>query len=151
MGSELKRPLGITILAIALIWIGFSRILYCLVFTGFSDLIPEFAGRLIKQTIHSHAVLTVIFYLIGLLNILFDIAYGVIGVGLWKLREWARKATVAISIIGVFVCSIEVFSILKPASAAIAGSVGVLIPFVLLMWYLQHPRVRLAFEKRAQA
>ncbi len=75
------------------------------------------------------------------------VAYAFIGFGLWKLRNWARKAVIGISVFGIAASpAIAPFvSKATPAPLLIASFSGVVFPLGWIIWYLRRPRVRFAF------
>jgi len=92
--------------------------------------------------IHSEFWLRITSYLFAAIWYLLYAAYAFIGFGLWKLKNWARKAVLAILVFGL------VTSFLLPRLFGNAGAmsiIGSVLFFVWMLWYLLRPRVRFAF------
>jgi hypothetical protein len=75
------------------------------------------------------------------------VAYAFIGFGLWKLRNWSRKAVIGISILGIALspCVAPFVSKEVPLPLVFSTLLWLVIPFGWLIWYLRRPRVRFAF------
>jgi hypothetical protein len=148
MNSKSKRPVGITILAGVFLWTGcLGSILFpiVLIFSGLAtDMVNDLAG--VGQ---SHPWLRpavrVGAYLLVLIWYLLYVAYACIGFGLWKLRNWARKAVLGLSLLSVVAGVLVVpFAGLPPAMSG-AWIVSWISLWAWLAWYLMRPRVRFAF------
>jgi len=95
--------------------------------------------------IHSEAVLRITSYLFSIVFYLISVAYAVIGFGLWKLLNWARKAVLALSVFGAVVSVFALPFFVKPGVLAVAAIIGTAPFFVWIVWYLKRPRVCFAF------
>jgi hypothetical protein len=71
--------------------------------------------------------------------------YLVIGIGLWKLHKWARRAVLAIHVLAIIACVVGSTLFVRPGALALAVLVGTAIPFGGIVWYLRWPNVRFAF------
>jgi hypothetical protein len=144
MTPKQKRPVGITLLAVAFLYIGCLGTIFfpiiCLSGGG-STLWKHIVGGVI----HSEAVLRVTSYLFSIVFYLFYVAYAVIGFGLWKLRNWARKAILALMEFFAVVSVLALPFFVKPPTLAIAVVIGTALPFAWFAWYLKRPRVCFAF------
>jgi hypothetical protein len=82
---------------------------------------------------------------------LMAVAYIVVGFGLWKLRNWARKILVAVSILYAVICGIvfPAFShspmLSRFDAFAFAMFLTMAVIFALLALYLMSSHVRMAF------
>ena len=142
-----SRPLGITILAVAMfvnvatyavigVLYATNRPAYTAVLEGLS---PGGSGPL---TFHeSMGGWRPLYYSV------MTVGVGVLGLGLWRLRNWARIVVlliVAVNAIGVAVSTPGVFADGSAAALSLfALRVGLAI---LVIWYLVSPGVRLAFR-----
>jgi hypothetical protein len=139
-----KRPIGITLLAIAFLYIGgFGTVLTPLLahFGGF-----EIPGRQwLTAHVSSQRWLTLDVWLSGTATYMVYVAYACIGFGLWKLRNWARRGVVALTglfpVVGVFVG----LGFRQNAWITLAGILWCTACGFWLFWYLMRPRVRYAF------
>lgn len=144
MNPKRLRPIGVTLLAVAFLWIGcIGTLIFPIIALagGGSELWRLIAGK----AIHSDTVLRATSYVFGLIWFLLYVAYAIIGFGLWKLRDWARKSVLAINLLGIaagFLCAL-IFA--RPAAFAVAIMIGTVVPFGWFAWYLIRPRVRFAF------
>jgi len=146
MNTKQKRPVGITLLSIAFLYIGGLG-------TIFLPIIGFFAGskmlplwRIIAGgVIHSEALLRISGYLILSIWYLLYVAYAVIGFGLWKLHRWAHRAILTLTEFGTAVSLLALPFFVRPWSMAVAIGAGTSIPFAWTIWYLKRPRVRFAF------
>ncbi|MDR5726890.1 MAG: hypothetical protein RB191_05425 [Terriglobia bacterium] len=144
MSSKQKRPIGITLLAIAFLWIGCCGAVFYPIIAGFgaSTMIwREIAGRVI----HSEAILKASSYLFSSFFYLLYVAYAVMGFGLWKLCNWARKAVLIVNLLGVLISITALPFFVRPGALAIAVVTGTAVPFAWFVWYLKRPRVCFAF------
>ncbi len=144
MNPTRKRPFGITLLAIAFIYIGCigSIALPIIVLAGDATT----SGRLIfGGMIHSAFWLRITFYLFVSIWFLFYVAYAVIGFGLWKLKNWARKSVLVLFEIFGALCLLALPIFVKPIVLAAAIVIGIAPFFGWQIWYLKRPRVCFAF------
>lgn len=144
MPSKMKRPVGVTILALVFLWIGFGGAVFFPFIAGFDVFATpwdDFAGKVI----HSEAWLRITLYLLETLWYLAYIAYAIMGLGLWKLRSWARTAVYVINLIGAAASILVAAIFVRPGILALAVLAGTVPPFLWMAWYSQRPRVRFAF------
>lgn len=144
MTPKKKPPIGITLLALTLLWIGCCGTLIFPIMLLDGGM--ETAWRhIVGGMIHSELLLRGAYWLVVTTWFLFYVAYAVIGVGLWKLRNWARRAQLVIFEVFGTVSVLVAVLLVRPASLAFALLVGTAIPFAWFVWYLMRPRVRFAF------
>jgi hypothetical protein len=137
MRSKSKRPVGVTILAIGQVWIGCLNILF----------IPVFGlhivwGHTVESWVASHVWFRP-FATTG--EVVLLTLYTGIGVGLWKLYPWARRAEIGVMGVGALTC-IGVDLSMQPPALAIVGVAWYVIGFGFVIWYLMRPRVRASFS-----
>jgi len=82
MPSTMKRPVGVTILALVFLWIGFGGAVVFPFIAG-SDVFTTPWDDFAEKVIHSEAWLRITLYLLETLWYLVYIAYAIIGLGLW--------------------------------------------------------------------
>lgn len=144
MNFPRKRPIGITLLAVAFLWIGVIGGLafpIMLLTGGISQLWDLSLGRVV----HSPALLHLLSSLLSILWFGAYILYAFIGFGLWKLRRWAWKAVVIVH--WICVCGGALggpITALHNAAMGIA-LLGILAPYAGILWYLYRPGVKAAF------
>lgn len=144
MTPKQARPLGITLLAISLLWIGCGGAIFIPLMFGFSGdeaIWRDIAGGVI----HSGKWLRITSYGFSVISYLLYVFYAVIGFGLLKLWKWARKSLlilfVLVSLIGMAHALTS-----KEGTFVILFELGVaFFPAVWMVWYLQRPGVRFAF------
>jgi hypothetical protein len=144
MNSNLKRPIGVTLIALGFLWIGCCGTLFFPIIGltgGLSAMWPLALG----STIHSQPWLKAISYALDCVWFLVYIAYAVIGFGLWKLKNWARKSVIGITILGAIAALIVALVFVRPVILGISVIGMALVEFGWLGWYLMRPRVRYAF------
>jgi Cytochrome oxidase complex assembly protein 1 len=144
MSSAMKRPVGVTILALIYLWIGcFGTVFFSFIagFGAFSTPWDHFAGNVI----HSELWLRITLFALLSAWYLFYIAYAVIGFGLWKLKNWARKFAVGINLFFAIAAAVALPIFARPALIAIPLFIGTIPPFIWIVWYLRRPRVSYAF------
>jgi len=139
------RPIGITLIACVFLWIGCLGTVFfpiIAIFGGTSILWRSIAGGVI----HSEFWLKLTSYLFSSIWYLFYVAYAFIGFGLWKLKNWARNAVLALAVLGASgsVVAIKVFG--KNWDFALTTAFAAALPFAWIAFYLKRPRVRFAFE-----
>jgi hypothetical protein len=145
---SIKRPIGVTLLALVFLWIGCLGSLFfpLFLFSGLTRMMWNQTTAGVNQSqpwlrfIVQHGA-----YPFSLLWWLFYMAYACIGFGLWKLRNWARQAVLGLTIFSVTVSLLLVPFLVRPAALAFATITGLVPPFAWLVWYLNRPRVRFAF------
>jgi len=144
MPSAIKRPVGVTILALIYLWIG------CLGTIVFPFIALTGGGSLLWRgwvagTIHSEAILRVTGYIFTFVWFLLYVAYAFMGFGFWKLRNWARKVAVGINLFFAVAAAAALPIFAKPALIAVLLCIGTIPPILWIVWYLMRPRVRYAF------
>lgn len=143
MNPKKMRPIGVTLIALAFMWIG------CLG-TLFLPIIALVGGtsmwRLVfGSAVHSHVAFNLIAYSLDWIWFAVYVAYAVIGFGLWKLTNWARKSVLLITGLGVALGAVAALAFLRPALMAVATFGYSIFGFGWIAWYLMRPRVRYAF------
>lgn len=137
MNLNRKRPVGVTLIALAFLWIGIVGALFfpILWLTGGSydlTITSSASTRFVPR------VLEFSLYLIYL-------AYAVIGFGLWKLKNWARICVLAIAVIG-FLAALVIGPVFKlPTLMAISIFGMAATELGWMGWYLLRPNVQNAF------
>ena len=139
-----KRPVLITRLAIVHLWIGCLGTI-CFPFVVLSSESTLAFQRIAAAMIHSESLLRICSYLFFSTWFLAYVAYAVIGFGLWKLRNWARKAMLALTELFVIVCLLALPFFAKLGALAIVIIIGIVLPYAWIIWYLKRPRVCFAF------
>lgn len=95
--------------------------------------------------IHFEVLLKVTSYVFFSVWFLFYVAYAVIGFGLWKLKNWAYRATLALNEFFAVICVLALPFFVRTPALAFAVVSGTALPFAWIVWYLRRPRVRFAF------
>jgi hypothetical protein len=143
MNPHIKRPPGITLLAIVFFYIGcIGTILFPFMATAIG---PQELWSLIPHTfIRSETLLKLTGYLFLLVWYLLYILYACIGFALWRLRNWGRRAIQIIALIGIAL-TLVLLPFLRPLSLIPPIAVGNLLACIWPLWYLNRPNVRFAF------
>ncbi|HEV2215341.1 MAG TPA: cytochrome c oxidase assembly factor Coa1 family protein [Terracidiphilus sp.] len=84
-------------------------------------------------------------YLLNTVWFLFYVAYAVIGFGLWKLKNWARKAVLGLMALLVLGGLVVAVFFAKSAGLGVTLFGAALVEPGWMTWYLMRPRVRYAF------
>jgi len=132
-----KRPIGITILAALQMWIGIGSIVLSPI-TGS----PMWLGGTAEKFLHAHHRIRPFAILA---EVVFLIIYAGIGLGLWKLRSWARKAEIGLIAFCTLGCIVGDMFDARPLAFALLSIVFYAVGFGCIIWYLMRPRVRAAF------
>jgi hypothetical protein len=138
------RPIGITLLAVTFLWIGCvgTLVFPIICLSGGADHLWRFiAGR----AVHSEAALKIAGFLFASIWFLLYVAYAFIGFGLWRLRDWARRAIIWINCSASVVCIPVLAFLVKPAPLAVSVIVWAAFWLGGIAFYLHRPRVRFAF------
>lgn len=144
MIPQFKRPVGITILACVFLWIGCLGSLV-LPFFLTSDA-PRIWTELTGTMSQHYGWIRFGVYPFRFFWYLIYVAYAFIGFGLWKLRDWARRAVLGFSIfIGPIFALYWLFTT-KPISMAVASVIWTVFVLGWIVFYLNRPRVRFVFE-----
>ncbi len=153
----MKRPFGVAVLAIihfleALLFLLTGAILW-LFAQLVADLGPdaleapdELSARmlpLILEFIQS-GKLVAVYVLIGVLAVVF----AAVGVGLWRLRPWARLLTLGLTALRLlFLVPGLVMSLVQTDALLISGHALMLFVYGWIVWYLFQPEVKRAFAQ----
>jgi uncharacterized membrane protein (DUF2068 family) len=127
----MSRPIGITVIAIVLIFAGVFKVLIGLEAAGITSfgLAPAMPNAsLIASTATIAGILTLI-----------------AAFGLFTLAQWAWWLAIIVMIIRV---TADVFGLLSYATTSVAGGVTIadLIVSAAVLWYLYRPQVKEAFK-----
>ncbi len=114
-----ERPLGITILA------------YLLMFQGIVEVITGFVA------------LALLFWTQGVVLLLSGIITFFLSWGLWTLKRWAFWVILALAIIHLVG---SIMGLVAPATHFWIFGFGIIMPIVILIYFLANPRVRAAFR-----
>ncbi len=152
MTSKPKRPVGITLLAIAFLWIGCSGALVfpVMIFSAGTIMWTQLTGLLDQSRSWLRFVVHFGEYPFFVTWFLGYVAYAFIGFGLWRLRNWARNAVLVLNLFSAVVSLLVTGFFVRPAALAGAIIAGETLPFAWIVWYLTRPRVRFAFSAKAQ-
>ena len=139
MSPKRERPIGITLLALSFMWIGgMGSILFpLLVATGVfrsRDLVPLFHAQ------SSLAINTVL-----VLWFLTYFAYEFIGVGLWRLHNWSRRAVQGLAVLAIGAGVVISLLFFRHSLLAVPVLIATGTFFGWLFWYTVRPRVAYAF------
>lgn len=146
MNPNQQRPVGVTLIALAFLWIGIGGTLLftIIILTGGSVLLWRIP---LGSLIHSNTELKVVSYALNFSLYVAYIAYAVIGFGLWKLRNWARKCVFGICLIGVLAALMIPAAFKMPVlmSICVIGMAATELGWI--GWYFMRPRVQNAFGR----
>jgi hypothetical protein len=144
MPYQRKRPVGVTLLAIMFLWIGcVGALIFPIV--GLTGGASELWRLAFGSVIHSAETIKTISVVLDFILLVFYVAYAIIGFGLWKLKDWARKAVIGLSIFGIAAVAVVGIAIVRPLIYGFIGLGAALVEFGWIAWYLMRPRVRYAF------
>ena len=144
MNPKRNRPIGVTLIALGFLWIGCCGTLFFPII-GLTGALSAMWPLALGSTIHSQPWLKAISYALGFVWFLIYVAYAVIGFGLWKLKNWARKSVLGISIVGAIAALIVSLIFVRPIILGVCAIGLAAVEFGWLGWYLMRPRVRHAF------
>lgn len=144
MNPKRNRPIGVTLIALAFLWIGCCGSLF-LPIIGLTGGMSSLWRLALGSMIHSEAWLRAVSYVLNSVWFLLYVLYAVIGFGLWKLKDWARKSILGIAIVGVIAGLVVSLVFVRPIILAISVIGIAVVEFGWLSWYLMRPRVRYAF------
>lgn len=138
--SSRARPLGVTIIAILLIIAGIVELLFgVLTFAGVFSLAHVI-------TMHGHhvtaRVLDTLGGILGGISIFIGIVTLIFAWGLWTLKTWAFWLVVALE---VFSLIRHLLEFARPDHSTVAIVLGLILPVVILLYFLVDPNVRAAF------
>jgi len=141
-----RRPEVVTLLALSCFWngiIGGGFLLISSVNGDARELFSLFTGHLpAALTVHLAKLILVV------VGLLLPALYLRLGVGLWRLEDWARRTypwltgTLFLAVALSFGWSLRKF----PEASALL--VAIAVPFPWLVWYLRRPNIRFAFGWR---
>jgi len=137
------RPLGVTIIAVLLIVAGIVEILFgVLTFAGVFSLAHVI-------TAHGHtttaAVLDTLGGILGGISIIIGLVTLFVAWGLWNLKTWAFWLVVIVEGISVIRHLLE---FARPYHSTVAIVLGLVLPVVILLYFLVDSNVRNAFFRR---
>lgn len=144
MNPKPNRPIGVTLIALAFLWIGCGGTLVLPIISltgGISSLWRLALG----PTFHSEAWLRAISYMLTFVWLILYMLYAVIGFGLWKLKNWARKSVLGIAIFGAFAALAVSLVFVRPIALSVSVIGIAVVEFGWIGWYLLRPRVQYAF------
>ena len=138
----MKRPAGVTFLAvIAIIYGIFSLLLALLGLLGSTLLAAGVAAAAIRYSAGTLAYATITDTVLGILYLAF-------GLGAFRLRGWAWTTGIAALVLDVVRQLVGFVLHGFSASNSVGASITIVIA-LLLLWYLLRPNVRAAFGKAA--
>ncbi|HEX6552508.1 MAG TPA: hypothetical protein VF026_07085 [Ktedonobacteraceae bacterium] len=143
MEAPRRRPLGVSIIAVLVAIQGIFFLILGILALVAVIAAANSAGTTVNgypvtgATVSAIAgVLAGIFLVVGLISLLF-------AWGLWTLKRWAFWATVIIEIISLIN---SVFGLAQPHANYWSAIVGMIIPIVILVYFLADANVRAAFR-----
>ena len=143
MESTSKRPAGITILAGVQIFAGCANLVVAVLpMTGI-----WLWGTTVATWVAAHPWARPIAF--GGELLVFAI-YIWIGIGLWRLRPWARRAEIVFLVVVALSRLVDALTF-RPIAVACAFLAWYALFYLWIIWYLMRPQVRAAFESLAPA
>ena len=135
------RPLGVTIISVLLIIAGVLELLL-----GGLTLAGVFAvGHAI--TVHGHSttahVVDTLGSVLGGISLVIGLVTLIFAWGLWTLKTWAFWLVVALE---AFSLLRHLFEFFRPHPSVVGIVLGMIIPVVVLVYFLADPNVRTAFR-----
>lgn len=139
----MERPTGVTVLAILNFLGAACMVMVGLLFMLGLGLAGLGAGQ---QSAGGMAFLMGLGAIAGVIFLIFAVIAIVVGIGLWRLRNWARILTIILAAISLLpllpglmlsMLSLEIFSMMF--QLAFAGFYG------WIIWYMVQPQVKRAF------
>ena len=134
----MKRPAGVTILAVIAIIYGIFRLLVALL--GLLGLGLAASGYAVKYS-------TGILVYATILDVVFGIAYLAFGFGAFSLRGWAWTTGVVALVLDILRNIVSI--VMRGFSAGTIIPIITIVIALVLLWYLFRPNVRAAFRKAA--
>lgn len=139
----MKRPVGVTILAVIAIVYGiFSLLLALLGLLGSALLASGVAAAAIRYSAGTLAYATISDVVLGILYLAF-------GIGAFRLKGWAWTAGIAALVLDVVRQIVGIVVIQGFTATKIVGASITIVIALLLLWYLFRPNVRAAFGRAA--
>jgi hypothetical protein len=144
MNPTANRPIGVTLIAISFLWIGcFGALAFPFIaLSGGTTLLWD---HILGASISSAFWVRVVSSVLSGLWFLAYLAYAVIGFGLWKLKNWARRSVLVIIALGIVAGIVVSIIFVRPILLGMCVLGGTALEFGWLAWYLMRPRVRYAF------
>lgn len=141
------RPVGVTILAILDFLSGLGCILGGIMMIAGGGLAASFMSQAQAQGSASGAgFMAGLGALAGVFFLVCAAVYILLGIGLWKLKNWARMITVALLAIGAVFQVIGLVVVFMHFNiVALVFDAVILAVEVLILWYLLTANVRAAF------
>jgi hypothetical protein len=139
----MERPVGITILAV----LNFLAAVFWFLAAGVFVLGPGQAIRGSEPV--SAAALTSLAALGpagGIVLLLFAAINVIVGIGMWKLRHWARTLYMVFTGFAVAACALGMLTALAGADILmLLFNAALTLVYVWMLWYLLRPHVKKAF------
>ncbi|MGH9775930.1 MAG: hypothetical protein ACRD50_13395 [Candidatus Acidiferrales bacterium] len=137
----MQRPTGVTILAV-LAFLGAA----CTLLVGFAMLVGGAAFSRMLSASPGAAMLAGMGAALGVVCLLFAVLYLAIGVGLWKLKNWARVLTLVLTAIGLVFAVLGLFPVVMHFNIfALIWQLFICAIYVIIIMYLLKPHVKQAF------
>ena len=145
VNAKPKRPIGVTLLAIVFLWIGCGG-------TLFFPFVARSGGlAYVVQALFGNAAseqwLNAEIWAATTITWLLYVAYPVIGFGLWRLRNWARRGVIVVLALMPLMGIGVAWSNRGNAWLAAGTLLWCTTPAAWMFWYLMRPGVRFAFGK----
>lgn len=144
MTTDRKRPAGVTLIALLVLWTGcIGALVFPII--GLSGGTAFLWEQIFGRRIQSVAWMRVISFALDGLWFLLYVASAIFGFGLWKLKNWARQAMLASIVVGISAGILVSIVFVRPVFLAISALGGIVVELAWIAWYLKRPRVRHAF------
>lgn len=146
----MERPLGVTILA-CLMYLGALAMtaLGVVLMVGMGLIGAAVGGTEATGSGAGMAMLASLGLIGGIVCLIFAGLHGAIGMGLWKLKNWARVTTLVLTGIGVLINSLGLLAALMAMEIFSIMWVGVQLGLgVWIVMYLMKPETKQAFAPR---
>ncbi len=142
----MQRPTGVTILAVLDFLAAGACLLLAVAFGLGFGLLGSIAGGGEGGSDAGMAVLMGLGALAGVVFVVAALISLVVGVGLWKLKNWARILTIVFSILGVLsnLAGAVIPMMTGEPVSAVSSLIGLGVN-VLILWYMFQPDVKQAF------
>jgi hypothetical protein len=144
MNNARRRPIGVTLIALMFLWIGCFGTLVFPIFE-LSGSTSVFWSHILGLKIQSATWIKAISYALDGLWFSLYIVYVVIGFGLWKLKNWARKSVIILSLLAIAAAFVVSAAFVRPILMASCAIGAALVECGWIAWYLMRPRVQYAF------
>jgi hypothetical protein len=121
----MRRDIGVRIISVANVAIVLLILLFLA--TDFTDVVP---------------------LQLKVLLFLFGVTHGILGWGLWRIRNWARIGTLIISALWAIISAMELLSAFRSFEVGwLMLHLALLTIYGMIIAYLLHPSVRKIFEE----